>query len=107
MQPHLLRWNAVTYKIGQWSEFSRKTSLAEIRAQINTARDTFVESVESKGVRRGGAKGAMPPPDEFDFILSKSRFRDRSSSFVENPKGTTFGKKIWPPLKQNPAYAGG
>ena len=47
----------------------------------------------------------MAPSQEFRFILSKSRFRDQSAIFVENLKGTTFSKKIWPPPRKNPGYA--
>ena len=45
-----------------------------------------------KAVSRGG--GALALLKEFEFILSKLRFRDRSAIFVRKPKGTTFRRKI-------------
>ena len=43
-----------------------------------------------------GQMGHGPPPQDFCFILSKSRFRDRSASFAKNPK-VLPSKKFLPP----------
>ena len=44
--------------------------------------------------------------EKFKFILSKSRFPDRSAIFSENSKGTTFGKKNLPPPEEKSCVRG-
>ena len=46
----------------------------------------------------------MTPLQESGFMLSELKFRDSSAIFIENPNGTTFGKKIRPIPRKNPGY---
>ena len=90
--------NAVTHH-GLTLPATRRTLSRHIEERVVEAR------IDTKGVFRGGAKGAMAPSKKFEFILSKLRFRNRSAIFFEKPQGTTFRTKIWPPPKNNPGYA--
>ena len=46
----------------------------------------------NQGSVQGEGEGGHGTRDEFGFILSKSRFRDRNATFIENPRGTASGK---------------
>ena len=67
----------------------------------------MTESAIRRVSRRGeGVKRAMALFQESGFILSELRFRNKSATFVENDKGSTFGNTLRnSPLHSKPAKA--